>query len=80
MPPSWKSSTCCNTGSGARDTKTSPGRNSTGSRFTCAVAAAVIKLVAPGPIEVVHAIIRRRKCALAKAIAACAIACSLCAR
>ena len=31
-------------------------------------------------IDVVHAIIRRRKCAFAYAIAACAIACSLCAR
>src|SRR6185503_8046765 len=37
-------------------------------------------LLAPGPIEVVHAIIRRRACALAKAIAACAIACSWWAR
>src|SRR5512145_1127218 len=58
----------------------SPGRNSTGRRFTCATAAAVTMLLAPGPIEVVQAIIRRRACALAKAIAACAIACSLCAR
>jgi hypothetical protein len=33
--------------------------------------------VAPGPIEVVQAIMRRRRLALAKAIAACAIACSL---
>ena len=37
-------------------------------------------LVAPGPIEVVQAIMRRRREALAKAIAACAIACSLWAR
>jgi hypothetical protein len=36
--------------------------------------------VAPGPIDVVHAISRRRADALAKAIAACAIACSLWAR
>ena len=46
----------------------------------CATAAAVTMFVAPGPIELVTAIIRRRKLALAKAIAACAIACSLCAR
>ena len=63
--PLAKSSTCCSTGSGARETKTSPGRSSTGSRLTCASAAAVTRLVAPGPIDVVHAIIRRRKCALA---------------
>ena len=37
-------------------------------------------LLAPGPMEVVQAIMRRRACALAKAIAACAIACSLWAR
>ena len=61
---------------GARRTRP-PGSNSTGSRLTCATAAAVTMLVAPGPIEVVHAIIRRRPEALAKAIAACAIACSL---
>ena len=36
MPPSWKSSICCSTGSGARETKTSPGSNSTGRRLTCA--------------------------------------------
>src|SRR6516165_8057986 len=36
--------------------------------------------VAPGPIEVVQAIMRRRRFALAKATAASAIACSLCAR
>jgi hypothetical protein len=64
-PPSWKSSTCCKAGSGARDMKTSPGRNSTGKRLTCASAAAVTMLVAPGPIDVVQAIIRRRMCALA---------------
>jgi hypothetical protein len=37
-------------------------------------------LVAPGPIDEVQAIMRRRRDALANAIAACAIACSLCAR
>jgi hypothetical protein len=35
---------------------------------------------APGPIEVVHAMTWRRNFALANAIAACAIACSLWAR
>ena len=43
-------------------------------------AAAVTILVAPGPIDDVQAIMRRRPEALANAIAACAIACSLCAR
>ena len=37
-------------------------------------------LVAPGPMEVVQAIMRRRREALAKAMAACAMACSLWAR
>ena len=36
--------------------------------------------IAPGPIDVVQAIIRRRMFALAYAIAACAMPCSLCAR
>src|SRR5262245_12230364 len=58
----------------------SPGSNSTGRRSTCATAAAVIMLVAPGPIEVVQTIICRRRAALAKATALCAIACSLWAR
>jgi hypothetical protein len=35
---------------------------------------------APGPMELVQAIMRRRRLALAKAIAAKTIACSLCAR
>ena len=43
-------------------------------------AAAVTMLVAPGPIEDVQAIMRLRRVALAKAIAAWAIACSLWAR
>jgi hypothetical protein len=43
----------------------SPGRNSTGKRFTCASAAAVSRLVAPGPMEVVTAIMRLRICAFA---------------
>ena len=37
-------------------------------------------LVAPGPIDVVQAIMRRRRLALAKAMAACAMPCSLWAR
>ena len=57
--------------------KTSPGRSRTGRRFTWATAAAVTMFVAPGPIDVVQAIMRRRACALANAMAACAIACSL---
>ena len=60
-----KHSTCCNTGSGRRSANTSPGRNNTGSRFTCATAAAVTMLVAPGPTELVQAIIRRRAWVLA---------------
>ena len=75
-----KSSTCCRTGSGRRLAKVSPGSSSTGRRLTCATAAAVTMLSAPGPIEVVQAIIWRRNLALAKAIAACAMPCSLCAR
>ena len=50
--------------------KTSPGRSRTGRRLTCATAAAVTMFVAPGPIEVVQAIMRRRACALANAMAA----------
>ena len=75
-----KSSTCWRTGSGMRLANTSPGRSSTGRRFTCATAAAVTMFVAPGPIEVVHAIMRRRACAFAYAMAAWAMACSLWAR
>jgi len=60
--------------------KTSPGISRTGRRLTCAIAAAVTMLVAPGPIEDVQAIMRLRREALAKAIAAWAIACSLWAR
>ena len=47
-----------------------PGNNSTGNRFTRATAAAVTRLVAPGPIEVVQAMTRRRFMALANAMAA----------
>ena len=62
--PLAKSSSCCNTGSGAREAKTSPGSSNTGSRLTCASAAAVNRLVAPGPIDVVTAITRWRNKAL----------------
>ena len=65
MSPQWKSSTCCSTGSGARDAKVSPGNSSTGRRFTWASAAAVTRLVAPGPMLVVTAMTRRRKFAFA---------------
>jgi hypothetical protein len=44
--------------------KTSPGSSSTGRRLTWASAAAVTRLVAPGPIEVVAAMKRRRMFAL----------------
>ncbi len=60
-----KCSTCCSTGSGLRSAKMSPGRNSTGRRLTWATAAAVTMLVAPGPMDVVQAIIRRRRQVLA---------------
>jgi hypothetical protein len=58
----------------------SPGKSSSGRRLACATAAAVTMFVAPGPIELVQAIMRRRWLTLAKAIAAKPIACSLCAR
>ena len=45
--------------------RSSPGINNTGKRLTCATAAAVTMLVAPGPIEVVQTIIRRRREAFA---------------
>ena len=80
MSPSLKSSSCCSTGSGARVANTSPGNSNSGSRLTWATAAAVARFVAPGPMEVVHAIMRRRYDALAKATAAWPIACSLWAR
>ncbi|ESY00627.1 hypothetical protein X753_28660 [Mesorhizobium sp. LNJC399B00] len=44
--------------------KTSPGKNRTGNLFTWASAAAVTMLSAPGPIEEVAAMKRRRKLAL----------------
>jgi len=63
--PWWKSSTCCSTGSGAREAKVSPGSSSSGNRLTWASAAAVTRLVAPGPMLVVTARMRRRMCAFA---------------
>ena len=63
--PSPKSSICCSTGSGRRLAKTSPGRSRSGRRSTWATAAAVTMLRAPGPIEVVQAMKRRRNIALA---------------
>jgi len=56
--------------------KMSPGRSSTGSRFTVATAAPVIMLVAPGPMELVQANVPSRCRVLAKATAAWTIACS----
>ena len=79
---SWEpgDSSCCNTGAGRRVAKMSPGRRSTGSRLIVAPAAPVTMFVAPGPIDVVQANVRRRSCMRAKAAAVCTIACSLRAR
>ena len=46
--------------------ETSPGNSSTGRRLACATAAAVTMFVAPGPIELVQAIMRRRRLCLGK--------------
>jgi hypothetical protein len=54
------SSSSCRTGFATRVAKTSPGSSSTGIRLTVASAAPVTMLVAPGPIEVVHAYVCRR--------------------
>jgi hypothetical protein len=75
--PSCGVSSCCKTGSGPREAKTSPGNSSTGSRFMVDRAAPVIMLVAPGPIEEVHAKAERRFFILAKPAAVCTIPCSL---
>ena len=75
---SWNCSTCCSTGSGCRQAKASPGRNSTGMRFTVAVPAAVTMFRAPGPMELVTAKMRLRLDCLAKPMAAWAMPCSLC--
>ena len=77
VSPSQGSSSCWSTGWGARVANTSPGRSSTGSRLTVASAAPVTMLVAPGPIDVVHASVDRRLRIRAKPEAACTIACSL---
>ena len=58
----------------------SPGSSSTGTRLIVAPAAPVIMFVAPGPIELVQASVRRRLCIFAYAAAVCTIACSLRAR
>ena len=55
----------------------SPGSSSTGSRLIVASAAPVTMLVAPGPIEEVHASVARRRVAFAKPAAVCTIDCSL---
>ena len=70
-------SSCCSTGAGPRVAKMSPGSSSTGSRLIVASAAPVSMLVAPGPIELVQAIARRRLAIFAKPTAECTIACSL---
>jgi hypothetical protein len=44
-------SSCCSTGATLRRAKISPGKIKTGSRLIVAVAAPVIMLVAPGPME-----------------------------
>ena len=58
-------SSCCSTGAGRRPAKMSPGRSSTGTRLIVAAAAPVIMFVAPGPIDEVHAKVRRRLCIFA---------------
>ena len=47
-------SVCCSKGDAVRLEKKSPGSKRTGNLFIDADAAAVIILVAPGPIELVH--------------------------
>src|SRR3954453_17318628 len=63
-------SNCCNTGATFRRAKVSPGSNNTGRRFMVAMAAPVIILVAPGPIELVQTRVLIRKLVLANAAAA----------
>jgi hypothetical protein len=70
-------SSCCSTGPWWRVAYVSPGKSSTGNREIEASAAPVIMLVAPGPIEDVHASVARRRVAFAKPTAACTIDCSL---
>ena len=63
-------SSCCKTGATLRVAKMSPGKSKTGMRLIVARAAPVSMLVAPGPMELVQTIVRRRKLAFAKATAA----------
>ena len=65
VPGAPKCSTCWRTGSGIRWSKVSPASSSSGSRLAMATAAAVTMLVAPGPMELVATMIRRRREALA---------------
>jgi predicted MFS family arabinose efflux permease len=51
-------------------------RVSTGMRLMVAVAAPVIMLVAPGPMELTQANVRKRLLIFAKAVAMCTEACS----
>ena len=76
----WKFSTCCNTGSGSLFANVSPDRSRIGSRLAWAVAAAVRRLVQPGPIELVATMICLLRLALAYATPAKAIDCSFCPR
>ncbi len=69
-------SICCSTGSGMRRGERVAGEQQHGQRLAWATAAAVIMFVAPGPIELVATMIRRRRDALAKATAASAMPCS----
>ena len=70
-------SSCCSTGSGWREAKVSAGKTSSGMLLTVAVAQAVTILAAPGPTLEEQAMIRRRLCCFAKAMAAWHIPCSL---
>src|SRR6056300_790192 len=53
IPGLLKFSTCCSTGSGIRFANVSPGKNKIGILLLIATAAAVIKLVEPGPTDAV---------------------------
>jgi hypothetical protein len=73
--PGYSSS--CSTGEAGLVANASPGSSSTGSRLMVARAAPVIMLVAPGPIEDVHAHIESRFRIRANPAAVCTMACSL---
>ncbi len=60
-----KRSICWSTGSGIRLWNVSPESSRIGSRFACATPAAVTMFSAPGPIEEVAIMIRRRRIAFA---------------